>query len=857
MTLGDLIPLSGVAMWKVVIISVLTAVSNCLEIKRIPVMAVTGVTGGEVALPCDVSHPANDAIYLMLWFREPLTTPIYRLDERSETETRWSDDLVLGRRASLELGSPEVSGSPAVLRVTSLTSSDQGLYTCRVDFRLQPTKTTRVNLTVIVPPEGVNIVGGLWNSAPRGGGGSVAGPYLLGDTIILTCVARGGTPPPVVLWHLGSHLLDAHMESSPPQAPPTPLLPGFLTTVMPSEGKAFNTLTLGPLTRSHLLQELMCEASNTNLTGPAASTLTIDMNLPPLSVKISPPADLPLKAGREYLVGCQVLGARPPPTLTWWTGHQRVLQATVLTSEDSNVTSSRLMLLPRSQDHGSSLRCIAETFASPATMEDSWHLDVHYVPKVRLRYGASLDAESVKEGDDVYFECFVEANPPASRISWRHDNWEISQNVSGGVILSNQTLVLQRLLRTQAGQYSCYAHNTEGVGTSNTLTLDVKYAPVCSPGQVTSYAVERYEDAEVTCSVEANPVQKSFQWTFNNTADAIDVPRGRFTSSSNPSVITYTPMTSLDYGTLLCWAFNEIGTQREPCVFHIVPAGKPEPPWNCTVSGVSRTSVRVGCEAGNSGGLPQHFLLQATSLHHHHQGGLHHLNFTGSVSPEFYVTGLQEGGKYQLVVRAVNDKGTSSGTLLTVTSIGTNGSLYQVHDGPLEAEVRESGQTSVTQDIPADRVETHWGPLALSSLMLGALGMVSGLLLLAVLVLVFVTIRSSTNGGGRRRIARLRTQQLLPLSETLCHAGVVGSSESGSSAHYDSLLLSPVLLLPGKQLGSTKQETSSAGAQVEGTPAAPPATLLPPHEYSYEPIPAHLHLPSSASSVSQHHLSQV
>ncbi|KAK8734220.1 hypothetical protein OTU49_006067, partial [Cherax quadricarinatus] len=238
------------------------------------------------------------------------------------------------------------------------------------------------------------------------------------------------------------------------------------------------------------------------------------------------------------------------------------------------------------------------------------------------------------------------------------------------------------------------------------------------------------------------------------------------------------------------------------------------------------------------------------------------------------VTGLQEGGKYQLVVRAVNDKGTSSGTLLTVTSIGTNGSLYQVHDGPLEAEVRESGQTSVTQDIPADRVETHWGPLALSSLMLGALGMVSGLLLLAVLVLVFVTIRSSTNGGGRRRIARLRTQQLLPLSETLCHAGVVGSSESGSSAHYDSLLLSPVLLLPGKQLGSTKQpqpergsqadpdliplqETSSAGAQVEGTPAAPPATLLPPHEYSYEPIPAHLHLPSSASSVSQHHLSQV
>ena len=97
---------------------------------------------------------------------------------------------------------------------------------------------------------------------------------------------------------------------------------------------------------------------------------------------------------------------------------------------------------------------------------------------------------------------------------------------------------------------------------------------MCSPGQVTTYAVGRYEDAEVTCSVDANPPQHSFQWTFNNTADTIDVPQGRFSSSSTHSVITYTPMTSLDYGTLLCWAANEIGSQKEPCVFHIVPAGK-------------------------------------------------------------------------------------------------------------------------------------------------------------------------------------------------------------------------------------------------------------------------------------------
>lgn len=99
-------------------------------------------------------------------------------------------------------------------------------------------------------------------------------------------------------------------------------------------------------------------------------------------------------------------------------------------------------------------------------------------------------------------------------------------------------------------------------------------APVCAPGQVTTYGVARLEDAEVTCRVAANPEAQGFKWTFNNTADTIDVPPGRFTTASTFSIITYTPMTELDYGTLLCWAKNAIGKQVRPCVFHIVPAGE-------------------------------------------------------------------------------------------------------------------------------------------------------------------------------------------------------------------------------------------------------------------------------------------
>ena len=41
------------------------------------------------------------------------------------------------------------------------------------------------------------------------------------------------------------------------------------------------------------------------------------------------------------------------------------------------------------------------------------------------------------------------------------------------------------------------------------------------------------------------------------------------------TVITYTPRSHMDFGTLLCWGTNMVGNQQtnRPCVFHIIPTG--------------------------------------------------------------------------------------------------------------------------------------------------------------------------------------------------------------------------------------------------------------------------------------------
>lgn len=114
------------------------------------------------------------------------------------------------------------------------------------------------------------------------------------------------------------------------------------------------------------------------------------------------------------------------------------------------------------------------------------------MPVVTLKMGSSLNPDDIKEGDDVYFECLIQSNPKFYKLSWFHNvrnfnkfltsnvHFEIMQgvelhhNVTAGVILSDQSLVLQSVTKSLAGDYTCLAANTEGRGTSNPVTLRVR-----------------------------------------------------------------------------------------------------------------------------------------------------------------------------------------------------------------------------------------------------------------------------------------------------------------------------------------------------------------------------------------------
>lgn len=50
----------------------------------------------------------------------------------------------------------------------------------------------------------------------------------------------------------------------------------------------------------------------------------------------------------------------------------------------------------------------------------------------------------------------------------------LTNNATAGIIVANQTLVLQSINRHHSGHYTCVAANSEGTGESNSFHLDVK-----------------------------------------------------------------------------------------------------------------------------------------------------------------------------------------------------------------------------------------------------------------------------------------------------------------------------------------------------------------------------------------------
>ncbi|XP_069177783.1 synaptogenesis protein syg-2-like [Procambarus clarkii] len=533
---------------------------------------------------------------------------------------------------------------------------DSGTYKCRVDFNDSPTVSAIVTLTVYVVPSRMVVLDA--DSRPVHGG--VVRSLTEGDALTLYCIASGGRPPAEVTWWKGSSLLsnrsvtvgeDGTLLASHEEGD------DVVHTVGVGVGVRYvrTVLTIPALTRDYAHANITCRASNNNITEPLSTTLYLELYTHPASVVIRPPAE-PLVEGRQTRLECVAAGAYPSAVIVWeksLAGRATLLKATSLRLGE--VTSSWVTLVPEAEDHGATLTCRAHNPNLPGhAVTTSTALQITFAPRVTLKLGYNLQTRPVTEGEDVYFECEVASNPAPFSIAWYRNGVEVVQDLRGGVLVSNNNLVLQMVRRASAGNYTCSATNTLATTASNTMLLNIIYVPVCEDGPQ-AVTVQEGEDVRLTCRVDAKPEDDlRFTWYFNNTLDTMEVERHRIQVQPGLSFLDYTPRSSRDYGVLSCWATNTVGTQADPCQFTVLEAGPPERVEACQLVNHTGGTLEVRCSPGGDGGLPQWFVGRVFDANTHTL-----LVTLEEDVPRFQVGGLTPGQDYLITITAVNEKGAS------------------------------------------------------------------------------------------------------------------------------------------------------------------------------------------------------
>ncbi|XP_030235945.1 hemicentin-2 isoform X4 [Gadus morhua] len=251
------------------------------------------------------------------------------------------------------------------------------------------------------------------------------------------------------------------------------------------------------------------------------------------SVSVRPPGGI--KEGGSVTLSCSS-DANPAADYTWFKDNQPLLWE----------PSQPYTLDPVSSKDRGTYHCQAENQYGYLG-SNSVFIDVLYAPKtpsVSVR-----PPGEIKEGGSVTLSCSSDANPAAD-YTWFRDNqplpWE-----------PRRPYTLDPVRSKDRGTYRCHAENQYGYLGSNSVFIDVLYAPktpsvsVRPPGEI-------MEGGSVTlsCSSDANPAA-DYTW-FKDNQSLLWEPRRHYTLD---------PVRSKDRGTYRCHAENQYGYLGSNSVF--------------------------------------------------------------------------------------------------------------------------------------------------------------------------------------------------------------------------------------------------------------------------------------------------
>ncbi|XP_045491734.1 nephrin-like isoform X4 [Colias croceus] len=476
------------------------------------------------------------------------------------------------------------------------------------------------------------------------------GPYYVGDTIHLFCVAFGGKPQPSLSWWSEQRLLKN-------------------TTTPLSEQRVRGDLRFGPLSREHHGRVFTCFAKNNDRTSPLCIDISIEMFLPPelVTIRVGSEKSDSVFSGRAnsgdvLTLQCRVLGARPLPTVIWRLDDSQLLnlEQNITMEPSQQLMVNEIQLSITAEYDESRITCCV-----PAYRRDSeeyvcaigQHLTVLYPPTLHIAVADTLENNtlSVIKGSNVSMNCSFEANPSVFQLIWFHEESILSHTTDQTMVSLHPSLELTAVSESDAGEYVCAATNDEGSSYSEPIIIDVVYPPYCEDESVVEYGVVAEDTINITCKVKANPEPSSYRWLLVSEMEGTKLHSNQsYTVETEGDTLVYQRpncTTTLIY----CWGLNSVKNSDLPqtkCTFMVTDETIPQPPSNCVAVKNVQRDITVTCEPGHDGGLPQKFMFTVKSLDSEEQ-----ILSIINQEPTFMIQEPKEDYKFVLV--AINDKGES------------------------------------------------------------------------------------------------------------------------------------------------------------------------------------------------------
>ncbi|KAL3207284.1 hypothetical protein MRX96_010304 [Rhipicephalus microplus] len=438
----------------------------------------------QTSLPCPIDMASMEPLSVV-WFRV--------------ADVKFNLSTYLPQSVHGDVVPKKVYSDPPALLLNRLNLADTGRYVCNVSYRGGNvtddggTKTeAAVELFVAVPQQPPVLTDSQGNLLL-----GTAGPYAEGDTVRLTCAVSADNLK--LSWRRNGE----------------PLSSKAATVAKTPSGGLESHLNLGPLFREDLFSNVSCVATS-DVTLPTASSVLIDMFLPPVDVfvwswaqenadasgwlMVSPSPTktasslsastlaLDTKNGgsgtfsgvaiqsatvnssspstfyspRSY--ECEATGSRPPANITWFLDGLPLDERLSHTRFEGNITSS-VLLLPSLQHAGKLLECRASNDnlrEHRGVLSRYLAVNVSNKPEVSIKLGAGLNASHITEGTDVYMECSVLVASRIADVTWRRDGRELDADPTRGRVITSRYLVIRRVTPDHGGSYTCRVTNSRG-----------------------------------------------------------------------------------------------------------------------------------------------------------------------------------------------------------------------------------------------------------------------------------------------------------------------------------------------------------------------------------------------------------